>query len=435
MKKKYIIVVVLILLIAVTIPKIIDKANSMNAGETQEVKPVPVEVTKVQVGTLKSYAELLGTVSSTSQVNILPTVPAKVTSLNVAVGDSVKKGDVLFYLDKRDIEAQVDQAKVGLTTAAAAVDQAKIGLSNSAEAAKQATTSYEMAKANYEMNLANYENAVANLEKYEVLYAQGVISESEYEQMKLQASPSSLTMLEKQLEQAEQGLAQANLGIENAKIAVKQAEAGYSQAQIGYNSAMNALEDMTYTTPIDGIVSSINITENEFASNAQPAIVIDNLNEITIDFNVTEDLITKLAVDQDAEVIIPSLEDKVVMGKIKTISPVANARSLLYPITVTISNSDNTILPGMFVEIKLVKKELQDILYVPSNAVIIESGNYYVYTVKDDTHVDKKLISIGLDTGDTIQVVEGLTENDILVTKGLGFIDEDTIIEVVRGEQ
>jgi multidrug efflux pump subunit AcrA (membrane-fusion protein) len=395
---------------------------------------ITIEAASVSRGTLIDYVDLLGTVGSDQTVNIIPTVPAKVQSIYVKVGDFVNAGDLLFTLDQKDVQNQVSLAEIGLRTAQASVEQAQLGLVNAEESVKQATTAYDMAKANYDMQHEQYEFALDNLARYEVLYNEGIVSKSEYDQLKLNASPNTVTVLEKQLEQAAQSLEQATRGIDNAQVAIKQSEAGYSQAQQNYNQAVDALNDMRFTAPISGYISSIAVTEQQFASNGQPAIVIDAMDTIEIKANVTENLVNRLQVGQEVEITLTAFNDEVINGVIDSISSTADVRTLLYPITIEVENASHRIKPGMFASIKVARQVQEDALYILKDSVILRSDGSYVYVVKNENQVELRQIEVGLDIGLYVEILDGLSESDEVVTKGKGLISEHTVVRVVRGD-
>ena len=86
-----------------------------------ERTPVSVRVEKAKKETIEKKNDFMGRVMPDSTVFIIPKVPGEVTSINVNVGDEVKKGQVLFEIDSTIDRLQLEQA-------AAAVDMAKAGL-------------------------------------------------------------------------------------------------------------------------------------------------------------------------------------------------------------------------------------------------------------------------------------------------------------------
>lgn len=431
--KKFLIIFIIIVIVSVAGFRVYNGIVG-DGSQAAEQSYVTVEGEQVKSGSISGYSVFTGSVDAVKTVNIMATVPAKVKTVDVAVGDTVVTGDQLFQLDTKDIETQKTQADTGLTTAAAGVEQAKIGITNAQNAQKQADIGYDMAKANYDSSVEKYQFAVDNLGKYKQLYDQGIVSESEYKQMELQASPSTLDLINKQLEQAQEAKDQAALGIENAKLALTQAQAAYTQAQQGLNTATDAFNDMTFTAPIDGVVSSVNVVEDNYASSAQAAVVIDDINQVDVALSVTESVVNKLEKGQSAEVTISAIGDNAYDGVIKTISPSANQMTLLYAVTVEVQNPEHVIKPGMFADVKLMTDHVDNTRYVKSDSVIYKGDKMYVYVQNGDDKVELKEITAGIDNGDYIEITSGLKADDIYIYKGTGFIDQDSIIKMVRGD-
>lgn len=418
--KKYIIVFIIIASVSLIGYRIYSKIN--DASETAvEVIPITVEGEKIRKGTISDYAIMTGTIEAEQTVTIIPTVLAKVQKIAVEVGDQVKVGELLFQLETDNVQNQVDQANAGL-------NQAQVGIKSAQETAKQAQAAYDMAKANYDMGYEQFLFSRENLAKYEQLYIEGIISETEFKQMKLQASESTLELLNNQLEQAAIARNQALLGIDNAKAMA-------SQAQAGYNTATNTLEDTTFIAPIEGFVSSINVVESMYASSSQPAMIIHAIDRVQINVNVTETLVNKLTRGQDVDVVISSLGDKTFKGTLKTVSPAADAMTKLYAITIEVQNDTHEIKPGMFANVKLRTEEKKNTLYVKAEAILFEEGKNFVYIEKANNAIERKEVEIGIDNGEFIEIKKGLNEEDVYIYKGIGFLEEDSIITMVRGDQ
>jgi len=339
---------------------------------------VPVEVADVSVDTIFNEVSFSGKVYPDKDLMVLPKVPGKVTAVNVVVGQNVKKGDILFTLDKEDVEKQVEQARVALNGA----------------------------KTSYELNKEKIENAKENFERTKKLYEEGAVSQSQFEQAQLAASDKSL---------------------EAAQIQV-------NQAQLAYDQAIDALNNLTVTAPSDGIVSSVNIEVGEMASNAQPAITIVDVNKIFVQINVPENIINEIKTEQEVSVIIESVSKEPIAGKIDSINPAADARTQLYPVKIYIQNPNDMIKPGMFAKVKLNTDKRDNVLVINSEAVLQKNGEKVVYVIENDKAVEK-IVATGLDTGSFVEIVNGLKNGEKIIVKGQDFVEDGTTVKVVRGDK
>lgn len=432
--KKYVSLLVVIIIVSVIGMGVSKKINN-KAESAEKEEYMTVEGEEVKKGDISNHFVTTGTVAADKSVNIIPTVPAIVEKINVQVGDKVKKGDLLFSLEDDKANSQLIQAKAGLDTASGSVRQAEIGVANAKETAKKAEAGYELAKANYKISYDKYQFAKENLEKYTILFNEGAISETEYKKLKLDASESTLVLIKKQLEQAEQTRNQAINGVENANLVLVTAQAGYKNSEQSYNMTQDAYNDMTFEAPMDGYITSINIVEHAHASNTQPAMVIDSTDIVKIKTSVTENVVNKLKKDSKVEVTIGALENKVFKGKITTLSTSSNARSLLYEVTIEIENKDHTIKPGMFAEIKFQSEFRKNILNIKSEAIFYKDEKAYIYVAKDNNLPELREVKTGIDNGHYVEILKGIKDKEIYIYKGVTFIDEDTPIKVVRGDE
>ncbi|WZL80893.1 efflux RND transporter periplasmic adaptor subunit [Vallitaleaceae bacterium 9-2] len=432
MKKLITIFVVLAIISIIVIPRVMD--NNQGGSEESVIKSVTVEAEAAKTQKVETYIDLIGSTYAKATVPVMAPVPADVDNIHIAVGDYVTQGQVLFSLDPSDVENQVKQAQLSVDQASAAAAQANVGINSARESIKTAELAYELAKSNYEMNLENYEFAVDNLEKNKELYEQGVISEVEYEQIRLQASPESLTILKKQLEQAEQALNQARLGENQASASYGQAAVGIDMAQEGYQIALDTLNDLEVTAPIDGYITTLNLTENAMATNQQAAIVIEDLMQIKVTASVTPETVSKINKGDQLQVMVGSYEEPFT-GEVTGVSLSANSATRLYPIEVTIENDDGRIRPGMFATIKVINEKSEQALTVPSDAVLQHDDGYVVYRLVSENKAEPVTVQIGIDTGYEVEITQGLSKGDVVITKGAGLINEETELNVIRGDE
>ncbi len=378
MKKRMLLLVLIVTLVmmAMGCSNKQNKVNADNEVETEEYTPVEIEVVKLTE--ISNETNLNGKIHPQKEIMVLPKLPGKVNQVNVTVGSEVKQGDILFILDDKDIRQQVEQTRL----------------------------SVEMAKINYERTKEQIDAAKLNYEKAKELYEQGLMNKSQYEQAQMAASEKPL---------------------EISKIQLQQAELGYQQALSNTNNTI-------VTAPINGIVSIVNVKAGEMASNAQPAVIIVDTKELKIKIDVTENTINKLLVGQSVKVEIPAISVGGLTGKIESISPVADARTRLYPVQISLEENTHPIKPGMFASVVIATELINESIAVRTEAVLDKDNRTFVYVVENDMAVEKE-VKIGMETKSTIQIIEGLNVDEMVIVKGQQFVGDGSKVKVVRGEK
>ena len=344
---------------------VVTEEETYTAVEVETLKPMELYIENIM--TAKVHAD--------KDIYVVPLMAGKVEKINVSVGDRVQKDQILFVMDKQDINKQVNQAY----------------------------TAYEAASAGFDVSAAKIQAAKDSFEKIKKLYEEGVVPETQYEQAKLAASDESL---------------------EAAKM-------GVEQARVAYNNVASMLENAEVKAPISGVVSKINIVEGEFASQANPPITIVDSDSVTIEFGVPASMVNKIQKGHTVMVEISAANYKV-EAVINSISTSADLMTNLYNVDIVLNN-DGTIKPGMFAKVHLNTDKVENAIAVKAEAVKDRGDKKYLFVANDEIAVEKE-VTTGLDTGTYIEILSGLTEGDKVIVKGQDYVNDGSKIKVVRGE-
>jgi len=382
--------------------------------EEQQEAYVPVEAMQVVRKTLANTTTISGRVMADKNVMVLPQIPGTVESIAVKEGDHVKKGDVLFTLDAKDIQKQVDQAK-------AAYDTAKASYNMSQEQVKVAKESLQQTQQLADTTLGKLRENVENLRQ---LYEAGAVPKSQLEEAEM--------ALKQQEAQFQAQINQARLGASDKTLEV--AKGQLKQAELSYNQAQDALKNATVTAPIDGVVADITIQEGGIAANTQPAMTIVDMSRVYVSLQVSEAVVSKLSQGQEVKVTIPAVSSEPIKATIDTISPTVNQMTQLYPIKIYLDNPEGKIKPGMFANVEIDLDVREDVIAVPGEAVVVKDGKNIVYVIEGDKAVERE-VQLGLDIGSEVEIVKGIKENEMVIVKGQHFVEDGGTVKVVGGTE
>ncbi len=373
-RQKKIMVGVIALLVLLLISRII---GSLSGGEVAEVqkKYIPVNAQTVTKESISTNIILSGKVYADKEAAVIAKTPGRVESIAVKVGDVVQKDQVLFSLDKSDMQASYNQAVAGL----------------------------KMAEANYQVNKDKLDNAKVQLERYKQLYEIGAVSKAELEQFELQASDATIMTVEAQRDQA--------------------------RAQ--YDAAAKSYNDLDVKAPIDGIVTALNVRIGDMATNAAPVAMVVDMDNVYVEVSVSEKVINSIDSSREVQVEIASAFSGVVKGKIDGLSLAADARTGKYMLKINIPNEKHLVKAGMFAKVVLDTATKDDVVVVPADAVVYRSGMNVVYIIEEDKVVEREVVT-GLENGKQIEIVSGLEEGDILIVKGMSFMKQDSEIKIIE---
>lgn len=351
-------VVVAIALIAIIVTLVI---NAQPAGTNGPVTDMVTE------GTFTTTVEAKGQLKPISASVVSPSVDGTVASINVQAGQTVNEGDVLMTikndeLDRNVTEAQraVAAAQEDLTNAqkAAAAAQADPAIDATAGAAAGATSSDAA-------DMSAISNAQRNLAS-----------------------------------------AQATLDQANAKAAERTVTAPSSGSIVELNAKVGA-------TVTGGMIMGEGDT-----SGGKQCMQIADLSKMKVTVQVGEKDIAKIAVGQSANVTYPAFPDIVSQGTVTAIASVANADSsyggdgsVTFNVDILIESPDARLKPGMTAEVSVVTEQLDDVVMVPTMALMTEDGeNYYVNLATDNEGKKTRRVQVTVVTQNDNEAVVGKTQ-------------------------
>ena len=239
---------------------------------------------------------------------------------------------------------------------------------------------------------------------------------------------------------AADALALAELGLEvfqeNNEQAQRLAEFGVQSAQAQINAARAGLSTVytqlgrtTVTSPISGIVSARNVEVGQLAAGGVPFTIVQ-IDPVIVQVSVSESLINAIYLGQEVDVVIQALGgQETLTGLVSIISPVAAATST-FPVHIELDNADGRIRPGMFSQVTFVEAQSQNTFVVPKNVVQTDEQGAFVFVVQNDFAV-RTPVRTGMETGNEIEILSGVTENDQIVMVGQEFLQDGMLLNIV----
>lgn len=385
--------------------------GSRTAAADKEVKNV--RTVKASMSSISIDVEYPGKVKPLEEVVVSPKIPGRVSELKADVGSEVEKGQTLFTLETKDADALYKQSQANLDAANAnlkrtggsALSQQVL---QAESALKQAQVQYDDAKRLYDKTKALYEGDAASRQQLDD-------AESRYKSAGIQlgAAGDNLKLLREKA------------GPQSVDVASAQVE----QAQASVEQAAIQLENTVINSPISGVVSIRNVEAGELVSSSIPAFTVINTKILLLEISIPDKMLGKVSKGQTVPVRISALGNKNLDGIIDTVSPSTDARTQFYTVKVKLDNPDGTVKPGMFARVLLPAEKKENVLTVPNEAVVIENGVQYVYTVVDG-RIKKKSVNIGLSNDKITEIIKNLNENETVITEGQAFLNDGDAVSV-----
>ncbi len=173
------------------------------------------------------------------------------------------------------------------------------------------------------------------------------------------------------------------------------------------------------------------VEEGATINRGATVLTIPSPDRLGVDLNIHESNIKKIATGQKVVVELESEPDKTFAGEVSRVSvlPDSNASRYnpslrVYPVTVELDDTSSGIKPGMSAKVTVLVDELEDVIFVPIQAISVEEGAYYIHRIKTGSKLERVEVKIGPDSDGFVQVVEGIQEGDDVVISGVSLVEE-----------
>lgn len=212
-----------------------------------------------------------------------------------------------------------------------------------------------------------------------------------------------------------------------------QVKAGYETAEKTYQLL---LSNTQFRAPFSGIITAKKLNDGEVFLLAPggvgaPTIVsLMQINPLKLLLNVSEINFREVRLNQTVEVQSELYPNEVFKGTISRINPSINAASRTFEVEVKIPNPNQKLRPGMFVRAKMILGTTDGIIIQRSASLKqLGSSAYYGFVVKDKTakRVD---LTLGKEFDSKVEITSGLSEGDLLVTRGQGLLKDGSNVEI-----
>ena len=217
--------------------------------------------------------------------------------------------------------------------------------------------------------------------------------------------------------------------LEHAQFALDNALGKLANAEGSVAAADSKVGGTTVTTPRAGIVQKRYYQEGYYAKVGTALFNIADISVLRAKIDVPEGFISSIAVGGRVECVIPSMDNLRVVGTITRISPVAVQPSRTFEAEVTVNNADGKLRGGIYADAILTALPKTNVLTVPLSAIVMRDDQRTVYVVEDGIAV-RKVLKTGYIGDDIVEVLDGITEQDVIIIGGLNKVREGSKVKI-----
>jgi len=340
---------------------------------------VPVTVKGVVQKDVPVDLHVVGNVEAYLTIAVKAQVSGELTKVSFREGDYVRKGDLLFTIDPRLIQAQLNQAEANV-----ARDEAQLA----------------QMEAVYARDVAQEKYAQAQTARYTQLLERGLVSKEQAEQFRTSAEAASATVRadEASLRSGRAAVAAGKAAVENYRV------------QLSYTS---------FRSPLDGRTGNLNVKQgNVVTANVTDLMTINQVQPIYVTFSVPES--RRQEIKKSLLVMASPQNDSSSpeTGELTFIDNTVDSTTGTLRLKGTFPNQNRRLWPGEFVRVALRLSIQSNALVVPNQAIQTGQDGAFVFVVKPDRTVESRPVVTGARLDEDLVVEKGLQLGETVVVEG-----------------
>jgi len=314
-------------------------------------------------------------------------------------GTEVNAGDTVIIFDPSDVNKGIIDAKGKIEISTAELEKLKAQQDSDLEELK---ADYEVTRISHEISRIRFEQA-----EYE--------SEMKRKEIQLNLEKAAIA-LERAKEQIDNRI---KINIEE----IKQKKLSIDQDQARLDEANDALRQLTVVTPSPGIAilqkswqSGNKYQVGDQVWTGQPLISLPDLSQLKATVRINEVDIAKILKGLNVEIRPDAFSESKFTGTVKEVANLAvnkqgSTKIKVFPVEIYLNETHKDLLPGLTVSCRIIVDKLEDVLYVPIEAIRSKAGKNYVY-IKSGSSFEKVEVETGRSNSDYTIIVNGLNEGD-----------------------
>lgn len=432
----------------------------------QGKSPLPVATVTASKGEIEQSVSTSGTVAADCTKSYFSQVEAQIGSIPVEPGDAVKAGEVLLVYEKTAIE---EKTKLAQLKQQAGEGSYQNSVQNNQEALgdlKEATVNLavlEQQIADTEAYITGLENKIANKkselqhfgallqislldwqdqpDSEEYMNLQKMVQLNNYEQNnneEIKGWEAELDVYNKMLSDYKEYQSEMKSQKNSAEAGRMTAGASKELEANSQSEAIEAQENLSelqaaaegIKAEFDGVVTEVEAVEGQIAAKGTKLLTLESTDEVSVRIEVTKYDLDKIALGQKAVVTIAGKEYQGEVSKINKMAQQNQSGAAVVGAQIRLLDPDSEVVLGVEAKVVISTDKQTDTIVVPTGAVNVDINGEFVYVVENNTLVKKPVVT-GISSDTMIQIREGLTEGEQVVTEVTAGVTEGMSVMAV----
>lgn len=360
--------------------------------------PMPVEFATVRRAPVAEYVLVVGNLIGAATVQAVPKVNGRLETVNVKLGDPVRRGQTIAKVEDREIQEQV----------------------------RQAEATYDVSRATIRQREADLKLAETNLERNRNLLERQLLPRQTYDdtEARYQSAIAQVDLSKAQFEASKSRLDELRINLANTVI----------------------------RSPVDGFVGKRFLDPGAAVSPNAPVASLVDIHTVRMVANLVEKDVRRVTVGTPADVEVDAYPGETFAGKVSRVAPVFDPATRTAEMEIEVPNPGFRLKPGMYARVQLTVATRPDALTVPANALVTVEGKPGVFVaaseegrgggdakaqgVGEGRAMTARFVPVetGIRDGQQIEITAGLRDGARVVTTGASALKDGDKITPATGE-
>ena len=358
--------------------------------------PMPVEFADVKRAAVAEQILVVGNLIGEATVQVVPRVNGRLQSVDVKLGDPVRRGQVIARVEDREIHEQV----------------------------RQAEASYQVSQASIRQRDADLKLAKTNLDRSKSLYERQLLPQQTYDDTQARY---------------EAALAQTDL-----------ARAQFEQAKARLDELKITLSNTLIVSPVDGFVGKRFLDPGAFASTNAPVASVVDISRVRMVANLVERDVRRVPAGTRAAVEVDAFPGEKFAGRVSRVAPVFDPATRTAEMEIEVPNPGFRLKPGMYARVQLTVDTRTDALTIPRAALVAVDGKNGVFVAVQPEAQPAATpsggqqaaltarftpVDVGIRDGEHIEITGGLKDGARVITTGAGALKDGDKVVAAAGQR
>jgi len=370
-----------------------------NSASVRREYAVPVAVSKIVRASISEYVSTVGTVAPTRSLPVKAEDSGRIRFVKSwREGQAVKEGELLALLDEEETSRDIEITRADR----------------------------EVARSDVALSLAQVERSATDFDRAKVMFQLGQISRKAYEEREFAANSARIRYEDSviRVQRAEKQLERLQIQMSRKKVVAPMS---------GYLVARDDIETNAKSTAADS-ADTITDIEGRMVSSGYTICGVMDVSNVMVRCDVTSKDLGRIHKGQKANAHVYSDREIAVEGEVADVSPIMDSETRAFEVDVSIPNAQGQLRPGMFSRVNVVIQTRRDALVVDRKIVQRRNNEDIVFVVSDQERAEKRVVRIGLENPDQIEILDGLRAGESLVTLGYETLQDKVKVKIMETE-